>query len=177
MQAVLDEYLFNGTERADDMLVRLYASFLHPIIHLGFGIEFQQPAITTEALAQAAVHDDWMGDFFFGCEKAASSEKGRKEVKTIVQLLEEARASEVLSHAAKYDKDRGGMWESVMERAGSEMIDLAGQYKISEKDDLEEKVAEMINAAGNSTHSLLQPPTKTRPLCTSPPQPNAHLTP
>lgn len=43
------------------MLVRLHAGFLHPMIHLGFGVEFQQPAIIAEALAQAAVHDNWIG--------------------------------------------------------------------------------------------------------------------
>ena len=29
--------------------------FLHPIIHLGFGIEFNQPAIIAEALAQYVI--------------------------------------------------------------------------------------------------------------------------
>lgn len=59
-QAVINEYCLKGDERADDMLGRLYAGFLHPMIHLGFGIEFQQPAIIAEALAQAAVHDNWI---------------------------------------------------------------------------------------------------------------------
>ena len=31
------------------------------MIHLGFGIEFNQPAIIAEALAQAAVHDNEIG--------------------------------------------------------------------------------------------------------------------
>lgn len=32
-----------------------FTGFLHPLIHLGFGVEFDQPAIVAEALAQAAV--------------------------------------------------------------------------------------------------------------------------
>lgn len=32
---VLQEYVFASDERADDMLCRLFAGFLHPIIHLG----------------------------------------------------------------------------------------------------------------------------------------------
>ena len=77
-ESVINEYCLKGDERANDMLVRLHAGevanscflmkrvdipqgFLHPIIHLGFGVEFKQPAIIAEALAQAAVHDNWIG--------------------------------------------------------------------------------------------------------------------
>lgn len=34
---------------------------LHPIIHLGFGIEFNQPALVAEGLAQACLHANWLG--------------------------------------------------------------------------------------------------------------------
>ena len=71
-QVVINEYLFGGDKRADALLIRMFAGkvlfssvvvllilnltgFLHPLIHLGFGIEFEQPAIVAEALAQAAV--------------------------------------------------------------------------------------------------------------------------
>jgi hypothetical protein len=57
-ETVLNDELFKGDDRADDLLARLFGGFLHPIIHLGFGVEFRQPAIIAEALAQAAVHDN-----------------------------------------------------------------------------------------------------------------------
>lgn len=98
-QAALNEYLFSGDERADDMLVRLYAGFLHPIIHLGFGVEFQQPAIMAEALAQAAVHDNWMKSLFIGAEELAAQTPSVPS-KTMVQLLEEAKAKPQLREAA-----------------------------------------------------------------------------
>jgi hypothetical protein len=143
-QAVLNEYLFANDERANDMLCRLYAGFLHPIIHLGFGVEFGQPAIMAEALAQAAVHDSWMSPLFLGCERAAGA-KGRK--KTIVQLLQEAKDDEVLSKAAHWE-DGNKIRDGILKRAPDEMVALASQYTISEDDDLEEKTAEMINASG-----------------------------
>ena len=31
------------------------------MIHLGFRVEFNQPEIIAEALAQVAVHDSWIG--------------------------------------------------------------------------------------------------------------------
>src|SRR5579871_6097848 len=67
--AVINEYCFARDERSDDMLVRLFSGFLHPLIHLGFGIEFKQPAIIAEALAQAAVHDNWIRPLYFESEK------------------------------------------------------------------------------------------------------------
>ena len=57
-EEVLNEYLFKKDGRADDMLVPMFAGLLHPIIHLGFGVEFEQPIIMAEALAQAPVHDN-----------------------------------------------------------------------------------------------------------------------
>jgi hypothetical protein len=153
-QAVLNEYLFANNERANDMLCRLFAGFLHPIIHLGFGIEFQQPAIMAEALAQAAVHDSWMAPLFLGCEEAADANRGKdKPKKTIMQLIEEARNNEKLRSAPHFN-DGNKIRDGIMKRAPKEMIQLASQYAINE-DEIEEKTAEMINAAGMSSTHLL----------------------
>jgi hypothetical protein len=144
---VLNEYLFADDTRANDMLARLYAGFLHPIIHLGFGIEFHQPAIIAEALAQTASHDNWMAPLFLGCEKAAEANRGKdRPRRTIVQLLEEARNNETL-HNAPHWEDGNKIRDGIMKRAPDEMIKLASQYTV-EADELEEKTAEMINAAG-----------------------------
>lgn len=146
-QNVLTEYLFANDDRANDMLCRLFAGYLHPIIHLGFGIEFQQPAIIAEALAQTAVHDSWMAPLFLGCEKAAEANSGsNKSEKTIVQLLEEARKDETLRNAVRFEEGNK-IREGILKRAPEEMIKLASQYTI-EEDELERKTAEMINATG-----------------------------
>lgn len=162
-QRTLHEHVFAETEHADDMLVRMYAGFLHPIIHLGFGIEFQQPAIIAEALAQAAVHDNWMGPLFFGCEKAAKETRGKDEPrKTIVQLLEGCKKDDKLSKAPHFG-DGNKIRDGIMKRAPEEMISYAKQYTVKEEE-LEEKTAEMINAAGMSWPRL-QPNHASR-LCT-----------
>jgi hypothetical protein len=148
-QNVLNEYLFANDERSNDMLARLYAGFLHPIIHLGFGIEFQQPAIIAEALAQTAAHDSWMASLFLACEKAAEANRGKdRPKKTIVQLLEEAKNNEKLRNAPHFE-DGNKIRDGIMKRAPEEMIKIASQYTV-EEDELEEKTAEMINAAGKS---------------------------
>jgi hypothetical protein len=148
-QGTLHKHVFAETEHADDMLVRMYAGFLHPIIHLGFGIEFQQPAIIAEALAQAAVHDNWMAPLFLGCEKAAKGRRGKDGPrKTIVQILEETREDDKLSKAAHFN-DGNKIRDGILQRAPEEMIKYATQYTVREEE-VEEKTAEMINAAGMS---------------------------
>jgi hypothetical protein len=123
-QEVLNQYVFNGDERADDMLVRMFSGILHPIIHLGFSVEFEQPAIIAEALAQAAVHDNWEASHLIESEKAAKAHSpDSRSDKSIVQLLGEIYADE--KGRAKY----------------------ASQVYVTEEN-LKEKMAEMINAAG-----------------------------
>jgi hypothetical protein len=148
-QNTLQEHLFAETEHADDMLVRLYAGFLHPLIHLGFGIEFQQPAIIAEALAQAAVHDNWMASLFLGCEKAVKVKRGEDgPKKSIVQILEECKNNEKIRNSAHFG-DGNKIRDGILKRAPEEMIRAATQYTVKE-DELEEKTAEMVNAAGTS---------------------------
>jgi hypothetical protein len=119
------------------------AGFLHPIIHLGFGVEFVQPAILAEALAQAAVHSDWIGEFLLGVEKAAES-IGKPSERTLASLLEEIRADKKLSTAAEWD-DPNKIRDGIMKRAPDEMIKYASQWNVG-PDQLEEKTAEMIDS-------------------------------
>ncbi|OCL05481.1 hypothetical protein AOQ84DRAFT_390839 [Glonium stellatum] len=140
---VLNEYLFKGNERADDLLARLYAGFLHPIIHLGFGIEFHQPAVIAEALAQAAIQSNWMIPLFIGAEKVAK-ENDQKGSKSLVQLLDEIHSDEKVSKAANWD-DGNKIRDGIIKRAPEEMIKYASQFTVKESE-LEEKTAEMINA-------------------------------
>lgn len=147
-QAVLQKYVFGGDERADDMLLRMFAGFLHPIIHLGFGIEFHQPAIMAEALAQAAIHSTWMGKFLLPAEKAAR-ERHDTPSKSMVQLLDEVYADKEIGEAARWS-DGNKLRDGIIGRAGERMINLAAQFSV-ESSELEEKTAEMTNACAYYT--------------------------
>ncbi|KAL1644420.1 hypothetical protein SLS58_004334 [Diplodia intermedia] len=150
--AVLREYLFARDERADDLLVRTFAGFVHPLIHLGFGIEFAQPAIVAEALAQAATHDAWIGDYLLGAEKVAEERKkgGKADAGvTLVQLLDEIRANEKTASAARWE-DRNRLRDGVIKRAGKEMCEIAAKWVVSDggaERELERKTAEMMDAS------------------------------
>ncbi|PQE28606.1 hypothetical protein CJF32_00005695 [Rutstroemia sp. NJR-2017a WRK4] len=148
---VLKEYVFAGDARADNFLGRLFAGFLHPLIHLGFGIEFNQPAIIAEALAQTAVHDDWIVKYLLDAEKAAKPSN-----KTLPELLDAIHADEKLSTAAHWD-DGNKIRDGILARAPEEMLKYASQWTVPE-DELEAKTVEMTNAAIYFTACAQNPP-------------------
>lgn len=124
------------------------SGLLHPIIHLGFGIEFTQPAIIVEALAQAAVHENWIGQFFLPAEKAAQERQQTASTKTILSLFQALRANKKLSSAA-YWSDGNKIRDGIMARAGEDMLEIASQYRLSDHptdEELKKATAEMINA-------------------------------
>jgi hypothetical protein len=89
--------------------------YLHPLIHLGFGIDFGQPAIVAEALAQAAVHSPWIGPLLLGAEKAAAEDP--KPSKSLVELLEEIQIDEELKMQLviqKAHRSGRGLWGGVL---------------------------------------------------------------
>ncbi|KAJ5379482.1 hypothetical protein N7509_012601 [Penicillium cosmopolitanum] len=158
--AVLNEYVFAGDQRAESMLSRLFGGLVHPLIHLGFGLEFNQPAIVAQALAQAAVHDDWIGrEYFLPAEKLAGG-IGKRGEKSLLQLLNEIRADEKLAHSTKFT-DGNKIREGPLSRAGDEMLKYAAQYTVSE-DQIQERIADMINTVVYYTSAAQRPDKKVK---------------
>lgn len=159
--AVLNEHLFADTDKARDLLIRMFAGFFHPIIHLGFGIEFEQPAIMVEALAQAATHDRWPADFVETTTGLAKQRMSRGEKsRPLVDLIDEARANTRLRDSPHW-ADGNKLRDGVLKRAFPEITDLCAQWFVQPtKDDLRLKTAEMINAtayfAGAAQHASHQ---------------------
>lgn len=132
----------------------LLLGFLHPLIHLGFGVEFHQPAIIAEALAQAAVHDAWMGKYLFPAEEAASKMADQPD-KTIVQLIDDIHADEKLRDAPKWS-DGNKVRDGIIGRAADRMLEYAAQFNVR-ANTLERQTAEMINAVAYYTAGAQRP--------------------
>ncbi|KAK5693616.1 hypothetical protein LTR97_010185 [Elasticomyces elasticus] len=122
--------------------------FLHSLIHVGFAVEFEQPAIVAEALAQAAVHGPYMSKFFLPTEEAAK-ERSNEPPKSIVQILDEVHADAELREAPRWS-DGNKLRDGIIGRAGARMASLASQFHVK-TDELERKTAEMANAAAYFT--------------------------
>ncbi|GAA5848834.1 hypothetical protein JCM8547_006362 [Rhodosporidiobolus lusitaniae] len=65
MVPVLEYYLFGGH---GEMLTRAVSGAIHPLIHIGHGVEFGLVAIVAEGLAQCAVHQARTGQLFPSAE-------------------------------------------------------------------------------------------------------------
>ncbi|KAH6668414.1 hypothetical protein B0J14DRAFT_658327 [Halenospora varia] len=153
VKAVLEEYLFSGTELSKGMFRRLFASFLHPLIHLGFGLEFRQPAIIVEALAMTAIHFDDVGQILQRAEESSA----QSEAKPMVDLIHSVMNSEVIRSGPGF---RDGFKDEVKSfDAPEELISFAGQWQVS-AEELEFKTAEMINVNAYFTGAAQRPTKK-----------------
>lgn len=160
-EAVVSEYLFSGTEAADDLLVRLFAGVLHPLIQLMYAVEWRQPAIAAEALAQTCAHNDNLKKELFAAERMANERYGRassgaaRRMPSVASLLGEVRDQPKLGKGLKYE-DGYSLRDTVFRRAGDEMLEILGKVKVR-PDEVEERTAEMFDAnmfmaAGASFH-------------------------
>ncbi|GKZ19674.1 hypothetical protein AbraIFM66951_003702 [Aspergillus brasiliensis] len=154
---VLGQYLFSDSraEVAEKMLGRLFGGLIHPFIQFGFGLEFNQPAIMAQGLAQTAVHEDWYGPLFFWPVEKAAGGVAKHGGKSMLQILEEIRADEKLARSAQYD-DSHRMKTGVLKRAPDEMIKYAAEFTVP-VDRIEEKAAEIINTVAYFASAAQRP--------------------
>jgi hypothetical protein len=147
---VLNEYLFGGDELAESLLSRMFSGLVHPIIHLGFGVEFQQPAIIAQALAQASVHQDYLGEGFFRPATNISSSDPERRM-SLLSIMEEMRADSKVM-AASQPGDTDVFENGILKRAGAEVIKYCSQWTVPE-DQIQEKLVEMINTTSKPRDS------------------------
>jgi hypothetical protein len=142
--ATMKEYLFGGDKLAESLLSRMFAGLVHPIIHLGFGIEFQQPAIVAQALAQASVHQDYLGEQFFNLATDAAAARSHTKV-SLMQIMKEMRADETVRNASMHG-DTDVLEDGILKRASEEVIHHCSKWTVPENR-IPEKLAEMVNTA------------------------------
>ena len=148
-QKVVLEYVFSRSKVAERMLVQMVEGAYHPIIHIGFGVEFDQPAIVAEALALAASHDRMdIEDVLFAAEKkAAATGASAGKPKPLITLIHDIRASERIRTAPLWSDLGHKMKAGVVGRAGDEMARVAAEFRIEvdDEEDLSRRTAEMIS--------------------------------
>ncbi|KAI0377468.1 hypothetical protein F5Y04DRAFT_264337 [Hypomontagnella monticulosa] len=140
---VLKEYMFNGDEKSEDMMVRMLSGVLHPLIQLMYGIEWDQPAMVAMGLAQACVHDEKIGKFLLEAEQV--SKESSAPMPAIAILLDAARSNKKLATVSKKEI-RNNTFKSVFAKAWDEIVEVAGRVKVK-PEELEERTAEMYHTA------------------------------
>ncbi|KEY72281.1 hypothetical protein S7711_00279 [Stachybotrys chartarum IBT 7711] len=147
-RAVVLQYIFAHTKVADRMLVQMVEGAYHPIIHLGFGIEFDQPAIVAEALAQAASHDRMnIEEVLFKAEKqAAAANDLDGKTRPLIELIHDVHGNERIRAAPLWSDLGNKMKDGVVGRAGDEAALLASQFRIPhDEESLDRRTAEMVS--------------------------------
>jgi hypothetical protein len=159
-QAVINEYLFSRTPVAEALFAQLYEGLYHPIIHLGFGVEFYQPSIVAEGLAQAASHEPghvWT-PFFTRSEQLAQS--ASVQATPLADLYAEVRANAHI-RASAHIQDGPFRGQRLIERAVDELVPIAAKFKIS-PNDIERAMAEIYSTSAFTT--CAQKPGKQRKI-------------
>ncbi|KAK0635232.1 hypothetical protein B0T17DRAFT_483728, partial [Bombardia bombarda] len=144
-QAVMSKQLFSGDDASEDLLLRIFSGFFHPMIQLMCALEFQQPAIVAEALAQAAVHGKDDNGFLLESERLANANPSAAEkMGPIIDLVKAVRADEALATAATAGQvDQ--VSQGVLRYAKDELIKIGARVK-AKPEELDERTAEMYDA-------------------------------
>ncbi|KAL2760511.1 hypothetical protein ACRALDRAFT_2039136 [Sodiomyces alcalophilus JCM 7366] len=139
--AVISEFLLRGDARADDLLQRLHAGFLHPLIQFMYGLEWRQPAIVAAGLAQTAVHQNRLGAVLERSEREARAEP----MPTLEELYRGIRADERL-RAAPHVDDANKIYDGILVRAPDAMVESTTRVRVA-PEEVEERTAEMFETA------------------------------
>ena len=132
------------------------------MIQLSYGLEFEQPAIIAEGLAQTATHKARFNDLFARIEAAAEAtdqtgqeKPAQRPLTEICETLHSAHSK--LATSVRWSDD-DFVFDGIMARAGAEAIALCSQIRVNPAE-LEERTAEMLhNAAYITAGASLHPP-------------------
>ncbi|TVY88955.1 Oxidoreductase [Lachnellula willkommii] len=145
-KSVLQRYCFSRTSLADAILSRAYEGAYHSFIHIGLGVEFEQPSIIAEGLAQAMA-DTWSGipDALLETDKIASS-RPAAPARSLVDLLTEARNNDIIYRGPRWDDFAKKMMDGVLGRSRAAILNLAAQFRV-DSSNLATRAAEVANCS------------------------------
>jgi hypothetical protein len=134
IQAAVEEYGFN-----EKMIPRLAAGALHPLIHLGFGIEFEDPIIVAEGLAATAIHKNKL-EKIIDKEFMQSTTQYKPILDILNQLRNDSRARDFLEY------DESNKFQKGLDRRGKVIREYAEMLELS-TDMIEARYKELYQAA------------------------------
>ncbi|KAL7623787.1 hypothetical protein AAE478_005340 [Parahypoxylon ruwenzoriense] len=144
--AVLREYLLKGDERANDIFCRMYTDLVHPMIHLGCGLEFNQPSIVAEALAGACVHVNYPAQFLLPTEEYVKSNPGAP-TKSLLQILEGLHQDPEISSGVRDTDPFNKIPDGLLKRVTPEkFVPYLSEFRVQPtEEDLQRKMSEVMH--------------------------------
>ncbi|KAG6811424.1 hypothetical protein H0H92_007532 [Tricholoma furcatifolium] len=154
--AVLEEYIFDervnfgDTGKGPEMLNRLFDGLVHPLIHVGYGVEFGLPGMVVEGLASTAIHKATgsaiirrPGPLWSSAIAGARSATPQKNVHAftiLARILKDERFSDIENRADL------SIYTRVIEQHSDALNDYVGQWTYDRHDpqELEHKIEELV---------------------------------
>ncbi|KJK78270.1 hypothetical protein H634G_06443 [Metarhizium anisopliae BRIP 53293] len=145
-ESVVNEYLFKGDAAADDLLVRLHAGVLHPLIQLMYGLEWKQPAVVAEALAETCVHPlEGLDRLLLPSERRGHAPSPRSQEQPLLSIYHDIRSNHDLSVAMQIDDGADKIQAGVLKRAREPMLKILERVSVNPST-LDERTVEMMHA-------------------------------
>lgn len=143
---VFRDHLLKQTAASDDLLIRLHSGVLHPLIQVMYGLEWKQPAIVAEGLAQTCVHGlEGLDQLLLPSEHNAKQvHSGKTRMKAIVDLYRDI-AADTSFEGASLLTDESKIEDGILRRAKESMLSVLAQVHVAD-DELEERTVEMFHA-------------------------------
>lgn len=137
--------LFDGTELANLIFSRLFTGFIHPLIQLGFGIEFDRQDLMVEALVMACTQNDpQVADFLLEVERKS---EGIKDTASLVELLDLCATNEELLKNTTTNMFHLLDEEGILGRARDKLLGYASRFVVA-PEECHVRSAELCNATG-----------------------------
>ncbi|CAK3875106.1 Hypothetical predicted protein [Lecanosticta acicola] len=140
------EYVLKGDKRANDILARMFSDLVHPMIHLGCGIEWDQPSIVAEALAAACIHTNWPAELILAPEEYLKEHEVRES--PMLDILDQLRQDPAMSSAVKSTDPFNKIADGLMKRvSGQQFAPYLAQFQVKPTaEDIHNKLSENMHA-------------------------------
>ncbi len=185
-KAVIHETLFANDAKTNAMLCRAFSGecallfrrvislttaigIMHPIIHIGYALEFNQPAILAEGLAMAAVQERnsfALNRWLLAVERAALGTADRSKGKTLRAIFNDAEESPNLRGAC-YKGSELEKLKNLLNQPDmfDELVDIASQYTLTEEQ-AEARLLEMLDVMSKQPPPLAKFSDQSEIACT-----------
>lgn len=130
------------------------------MIHLGCGLEFQQPSIVAEALAGACVHETWPGTFLLPTEEFVRLNESRPG-QSLLQIIEGLGKDPAIRNGVKHTDPFNKIADGLLTRVGpGQLAPYLSQFTLGldpSPDDLQSKMIDLVYTCAYMLAGAQQP--------------------
>ncbi|KAI5786484.1 hypothetical protein DFH27DRAFT_528397 [Peziza echinospora] len=153
----ISKYIFGKSKIAVMMRKNIFGGFYHPVIHFGFGIEFEILSVIAEGLAECATSETVLGDGIADIVERIAEEvdPNRESNSTLLSLVTEIQNNPNIPKNVFWT-DGQDKPHALLSRIGPEVAQIVTKFRCKPAD-LLQKCAETTNVAALLCGASLRP--------------------